>query len=88
MTEMSVNLTFLPEDKEAIEKFLDRAEKSKSRELVARLADFEDFFDTVVRTKESLKIGSVSIAVRMMVDFANTHMDEHNIHPVFEQADD
>lgn len=75
-TELS--LTFLPEELNEVNAWLDSIEKQarKSPTLIARYADFDDFFNTVIRVKSQLKVYNSAIAFANMVMLANERLNQ------------
>lgn len=70
-------LSFLPEDADEFLKIIDRAGKSKSALiLTARHADFDQFFDTIVRTKEVHNIQNNAMAITALAEMAMERLDQ------------
>ena len=72
-----MTISFLPEDAEAFKGLLERIEKSKRGEfLVARLEDFGQFFDAVVKVKEAKGVHNTAVAIRAMAELAIERLSE------------
>jgi hypothetical protein len=72
-----VLLTFLPEDAMAFTELLKRfARKDRFPVLVASLADFDRFFETIVAVKEKLNIQNTATAVRVMTELAVARLEQ------------
>jgi hypothetical protein len=72
-----VMLTFLPEEATAFTELVKRFEKKKRFPiLVASLADFDRFFETVVAVKEQLNIQNTATAVRVMATLATERLEQ------------
>jgi hypothetical protein len=70
-------LTFLPEEAAAFTELLKRFEKkTRFPVLVASLADFDRFFDTLVAVKEKLNIQNTAMAARVMATLALERLAE------------
>jgi hypothetical protein len=70
---------FLADDARAVEEFLKSAgrwQKKKTPAYLASYAEFERFFDALVRAKELKGITNSAIAVSALVDLANERMDQ------------
>lgn len=75
---MDVVFSFLADDGSSVEEFLKRAKtwsKSGRPVLAANYADFDRFFDTVVRAKDYKNITNSAVALRVLVDLANERLD-------------
>ncbi len=73
-----INLTFLPEEKEAFVTLLDRMQKAKTeaRWIVAHYDDFARLFDAIIAVKSKLDIHNGAVALRVMADLAMERLSE------------
>lgn len=73
-----LSLTFLPEELQEVNRWLESIEKQgrRSPSLVARYADFDEFFNSVVRVKTQLKIYNSAIAFANLIQLANERLDQ------------
>jgi hypothetical protein len=71
-------LSFLPEDKDEFQKKWDEVQKriEKTPHILARMKDYQDFFETMVRTKDTKEIVNQALAVRAMIDLASERLDQ------------
>lgn len=73
-----LHVSFLPDDREQFLAFLKRiASKGKGSDvLVARFADFDQLFETLIRTKSAMNVQNVGIALHMMAQLATERLDQ------------
>jgi len=86
-----VVFSFLADDAQAVEEFAKSAEKWAKKErpqLVCDYADFDAFFDTVVRTKDIKGVTNTAIALRTMIDIVNAHLDAEQLEAEADSAED
>lgn len=70
-------LSFLPQDADEFLKVIDRAGKSKTAlVLAARYAEFDQFFDAIVRTKEVHNIQNNAMAITALAEMAMERLDQ------------
>lgn len=73
-----VTLLFLPEEAEVFRDVLKKLEKRKplGDRYAVHLDDWQKLFDTIIRTKDKLRIMSTPIALRAIVDLAIERLDQ------------
>ena len=72
-----ISLLFLPDEAEEFKRIMQEIEK-KGREnefLLAKYRDFDMFFQTLCRVKETLKVFNNAVAMRLLCDLASDHLD-------------
>lgn len=82
VTYQELQLSFLPEDLDAfrdeVEKLAERiGKRPKHPETwIARLADFDHLFETLVRVKHKLAVVNTALAMLVMAELANERLDQ------------
>lgn len=72
-----LRLSFLPEDREKLDRQLARLKGSaKAAAYAARLEDFDTLFDVLVRAKTTLNILNNALAILMMSELAAERLDQ------------
>ena len=73
-----LNMVFLPEELKEVEAWIESIDRASRKDptLVASYADFDKFFETVIRTKTQLKIYNSAIAFANMVQLAMERLDQ------------
>ena len=74
-----VVFSFLADDADAVEEFIESAEEWTKKGVNIQLCqreDFDKFFDTIVRTKQTLNITNSAVAMSAMIDLVNQRLDD------------
>lgn len=73
-----MTLLFLPEEAEVFREVLKKLEKHKptGERYAVHLDDWQKLFDTIVRTKDKLRIMSTPVALRAVIDLAMERLDQ------------
>jgi len=71
-------LAFLPEDKARLDAQIERLKSGSQKrpKLAARLADFDQTFETIVRVKHNLNVLNTALAILMMAELAGERLDQ------------
>lgn len=77
-TYQELSLLFLPAEAEEFTGLVKRLEKTSKRPLTfaANYADFDNFFDSVIRVKEGLNVYNTATALRLMAELAVERLDQ------------
>ncbi len=76
---MDLVFSFLSEDAQSVQDFMDRAQTWGRREIPAYAAEFsqfEDFLETVIRTKSLKGVNNSAVAVSLLCQMAGERMDQ------------